>query len=136
MHTAKPAPADVLAYFDSLPTNRRGTALAVHTYLVGLPGITCAMRYGVPFYSGHKWIAYLGTSHGLELCFLEARHLQTHAGLLQYHGRKAVAGFALEPADAIDWDTLQNVIADASQIDADIAAKRLLPGIGTGRRRQ
>lgn len=135
MHTAKPASADVLSFFDTLPAERRSTALAVHTYMVGLPGITCAMRYALPFYSGHKWIAYLGTTHGLELCFLEARHLQAHAATLQYHNRKAVAGFALEPADAIDWDTLQNVIADASQIDADIAAKRLLPGIRTGRRR-
>lgn len=117
----------VLAFFDTLPTHHRQTAIAVHTYLTGLPGVTCKIKYHIPFYKAGRDLCYIGPAHGLELSFMEAQYMQDPGHKLLWRGRTTVAGIDLTQPDSLDWDVLEQFIRQALDIDARIAAMELRP---------
>jgi hypothetical protein len=126
----------VFTYFDTLPYKQREAALVLHTYLLGLEGVSVKIRYGVPFYDAKKMMCYIGSyKHVIEISFLEAKYLTDEKGLLQWRNRKSVASIALPSIDEVDWEALDEVVKSALLVDSEIATKKKKPSILWGKQR-
>lgn len=75
-------------------------------------GVGRKMRYKIPFYDYKTWICYLnpqGKNH-VELCFLYAKKLQQHFPILQFKGRKMVAGLMLDAEEDIPAQIIIDIL--------------------------
>lgn len=111
------------AYFDFLDRQSEATrdmVIYLHELLTSLEGTTLKMRYSLPFYYGHKWICYINPVRkgvGVELVFLQARHLSNIHGFLQSRGRKMVMGMTFNSLDAIPESVVLETMKEALAYD-------------------
>lgn len=114
------------AYFDFLDRQSDATrdmVMYLHELLTSFEGITLKMRYSLPFYYGHKWICYINPLRkgaGVELVFLQARHLTNVHGFLQSRGRKMVMGMTFnhlaEIPESVVLETMKEALAHDSKL--------------------
>ncbi|GJM30096.1 MAG: hypothetical protein DHS20C17_27310 [Cyclobacteriaceae bacterium] len=96
--------------------------------ILGFPGTTSKLRYGIPFYYKKSWICYLNPikNQGVELAFTRANELSNEQGLLMSNGRKQVAGIAIYNINDLDIPLLTQVLSEALLLDEKVpyASKR------------
>jgi hypothetical protein len=82
-------------------------------------GLTPKKRYHLPFYDHIKWICYINplNSGGVEICFTRGCDLSDKQGLLQARGRKQISGIVLKDLHSIPFDSIQEIIQEAIQLD-------------------
>ena len=88
--------------------------------MMSTPEVTSKIRYKVPFYYRKSWICYLNPIKkplGIELAFLRGNELSNEQGLLDFKGRKQVAGVTFETVADIPVETLLEVIQEAIWLD-------------------
>jgi len=79
------------------------------------PGISCRIRFRIPFFYQYSWICYLNPvkKEGIELAFIHGHHLADPEGLLQAHGRKQVRGIRLHRVAEIPMEAIQLLFSEA-----------------------
>lgn len=116
------------AYFDFLDRHSETTkdmVIYLHELLTSFEGVTLKMRYSLPFYDGHKWICYINPlkkGGGVELVFLQARHLSNVHGFLQSRGRKMVMGMTFNNLAEIPESVVIETMKEA--LDHDLKMKK------------
>jgi len=100
----------------------------LHELLLSYPEVTAKIRYNIPFYYRKSWICYLNPlkTGGVELAFTRGNELSNAQGLLQFNGRKQVAGVAFAKKEDISDEVLHEILQEALLLDAEVpyASKR------------
>lgn len=114
--------------------DQEGSQREIFSYLDHLimshPGVTSGIRYRVPFYFRKTWFCYLnplkGKKKGLEMSFIRGNELPNSSGLLQFKGRKQVAGIEITDLRQYSEETLRELIMEALILDEEkkYASKR------------
>jgi len=115
-------------YIYNFEGQQRAVMLCLHEMMMENPGVTCKIRYKIPFYDRNSWISYLNpTKNGaVEFAFTRANELSNANGLLDFKERTQVAGITVShPADIPD-ESMREIIQEALLLDETIpyAAKR------------
>ena len=87
--------------------------------------LECKIRFKIPFYYYHSWVFYLNPidKDGVELAFLRANEMGNWSGLLDFKGRKQVAGIEIHELKDVDWPLVYEVIQEALVLDESIPYK-------------
>jgi hypothetical protein len=93
----------------------------IHQLLMTYPGITCKLRFRVPFYGGRKWICYINPikKNGVEVCFIKGFELSPKPQL-QAFKRTMVKGISIYQITALNLSHIAEVFEEAMQIDQKI----------------
>jgi len=113
---------EVEQYISDLKINQREIMLYFHDLLAHQLELEAKIRYKIPFYYHKSWICYLNPikNGGVELAFLRAYELSNHQGLLDFKGRKQVAGISFSNVDEIPRDHIYEIIQEALLLDESI----------------
>ncbi len=107
---------------------QRAIMLYLHEMMMENPGVTCKIRYKIPFYDRNSWVAYLNpTKKGsVEFVFTRANELSNANGLLNFKDRTQVAGITFSTTQEISDESVREIIQEALLLDETIhyAAKR------------
>ena len=111
----------VEAYIHEQPEPNRALMRALHRYLISQAGVTAKLRYGIPFYDRHSWFCYLNPlkAGGVELAFTRANEFPLSQDLLDFRGRKQIAGLVFQQVRDIDPDLLHAVVMEALVLDEE-----------------
>ncbi len=100
----------------------------LHELLLSYPEVTTKIRYKIPFYYCKSWICYLNPlkTGGVELAFTRGNELSNEQGLLQFNGRKQVAGMTFVKKADVSEEVLHEILQEALLLDAEVpyASKR------------
>ncbi len=79
-------------------------------------------RYRLPFYYGRSWICYLNPlkTGGFELAFTRGNELRDFSGLLNFRGRKQIAGMVIRKPGDIPGQDLHILFAEAYELDRKV----------------
>ncbi len=93
--------------------------LILHEFLLEHEQFTAKISYGIPFYYRKRWVCYLNPTkdQGVELAFTRANELSDEGGLLDFRGRKQVAGLVLYESDEIPLTAIQSLLEEAIELD-------------------
>jgi len=97
-----PTMEEIEDYLSKLPPQQSDLAYAVVHWLVESEELNPRLRYGIPFFYRKSWVCYINPqkSGELELAFLRAVEFRHLPEILDFKGRKMVAGILLDkPAD-------------------------------------
>lgn len=88
-------------------------------------GLTCKIRYGIPFYFERSWICYLNPLKlgGVELAFTRGNELSNDQGILLAKDREQIMGIDYFDVSEIDEELLLDVIQEALLLDETIPYK-------------
>ena len=91
----------------------------LHDVLAGELGLVDKIRYRIPFYYHKSWICYSNPlkSNGVELAFLRGNELSNEQGILDFKGRKQVAGIELRTFSEIPRAAIYEIIQEALILD-------------------
>lgn len=104
-------------------THQQHIMLQVHHFLMTYEGVTCKLRFNIPFYDGNKWICYLNPikKNGVELCFLKGFQLSPRMPL-QAGKRTMVKGIKLFHIDEKQFELIASVFEEALLLDQALKA--------------
>ena len=107
---------------------QRAILTILHDLISEVPGIAFKLRYGIPFYYRKSWICYLNPikKTGIELAFLRGNELSNEQGILDFKGRKQVAGVNLYDPKEIPLIAINEILQEALLLDEQVkyASKR------------
>lgn len=91
----------------------------LHDHLLKFPGMSARLNYGIPFYYRRSWVCYINPlkNVSVELVFIKATQLGDEHRLLDFRGRKMVAGIQFESINQIPWPQLSAMIREALLLD-------------------
>ena len=114
----------IVEFMDQKDGKLREILLFLHDLMTSYDGVSCKIRYKIPFYYKNSWICYTNPQKddSVELVFLRANEMEDPTGLLEDRGRKQVAGLIIDELDQIP-DSLTEVIAIALQLDTTVSYK-------------
>jgi len=102
-----------------------------HHLLLEQPGVEAKIRYQIPFYYRKSWVCYLNPvkKGGIELAFLRANELSNEQALLDFRGRKQVAGVIYYNLEEVEERLVMEVLQEALLLDDEVAyaSKRQKP---------
>ncbi len=103
----------------------QGIMLHLHHLITQFPEVTGKIRYRIPFYYRKSWICYLNPlpRGQVELAFTRANELSNEQGLLDFRGRKQVAGIVFSAVEEIPEETLMEVLSEAILLDEEVPYK-------------
>jgi hypothetical protein len=108
--------------------NQRNILAVIHDLIRDMPGITHKLRYNIPFYYRKSWICYLNPikKEGIELAFLRGNELSNEQGILDFKGRKQVAGIDVFEPKEIPLIAINEILQEALLLDEQVkyASKR------------
>ncbi len=83
----------------------------IHDLMLSFEGVTAKIRYRIPFYYKNSWLCYANPvkKDKVELVFLRANEFHDPTGLLDFRGRKQVAGLIIDDLEQIP-DSLTEII--------------------------
>ncbi len=101
---------------------QRDILLFLDSLIASYPGVTCKIRYKVPFYYQRSWICYLNPikPDGIELAFLRGNELSNERGMLEAHGRKQVKGLRFYSLEEISEETARESLQEALILDKTV----------------
>lgn len=104
---------------ETLSPVQRAILIHLHQIIVSLPGVSCKMRYKIPFYDRISWVCYLNKikQDGVELAFIRGKDLYDDTGLLQLRKRKQIAGVHYYHPSEIDEEWLNALLHQALLLD-------------------
>lgn len=103
--------------------NQKALLQYFHRLMMDQPGVVSKIRYQIPFYYRKSWICYLNPvkKGGIELAFLRGNELSNEQGLLDFRGRKQVAGIVFNQLAGIPEEAVMEMIQEALLLDEEIA---------------
>jgi hypothetical protein len=77
------------------------------------------LRYKIPFYYRKSWVCYLNPikDEGIELAFPRANELSNDQGILDFKGRKQVAGIDVFRTSEIPLEAIMEILNEAIILD-------------------
>lgn len=119
---------NVEIYIDELVGEQKLIASALHDLIMTFPEVTSKIRYRIPFYFRKSWICYINPikKDGIEFCFLRANELSNETGILNFKGRKQVAGVEIYDHQKIPENQIVEVLNEAFLLDQEV--KYVSPG--------
>lgn len=110
---------EVETYILNQPAPAQQVMQHLHRYLLAQPGVTAKLRYRIPFYDRHHWFCYLNPlqTGGVELAFTRANEFPLSQDLLDFRGRKQVAGVVFHHPRDIDSELLHVLVMEALALD-------------------
>lgn len=109
-----------------LEKNERTIAEILHGEINSIPGVSCKIRFGIPFYDYKKWLCYLSPQKkgGIELCFIQGLKLDPEGVYLDAKNRKQVAGITFREAREIDQTLVRALVLEAINFENSINQKK------------
>ena len=97
----------------------RDVLVYLHELLTGTYGLQPVLRYRIPFYDQHSWVCYLNPvgKKGVEIAFIKGNELSNSQGMLDFRGRKQVAGIIIEEIRDVRQGILDEIILESLWID-------------------
>ena len=94
-------------------------------WILSYPQISAKLRYSIPFFYRKSWICYLNPKRGkgVELVFLRAIEFGNSTGILDFRGRKMVAGIWIGDPEQIPFEELDLVLQEALDLDERVPYK-------------
>ena len=91
----------------------------LHELILSFPGIRATFKYGIPFYERHKSVCYISPlkKGGVELVFTRGYALSNQQGILDFRGRKQVAGILLFSISDVPEAAILEILQDALIVD-------------------
>ena len=119
-----------LEYIEARDGEQQRILLVLHELITSLPQVTDKIRYKIPFYDRKSWVCYLNPlkEDGVELCFLHGNELSNEQGLLDFKGRKQVAGISYFAVSDIREEPLLEILQEALLLDEEhssVAQKKI-----------
>ena len=118
----------VLSFFYDQEGQQKLILEHLHNLITSFPEVTYKIRYRIPFYYRKSWICYLNPKKdgGIELAFVRANELSNNNGLLDFKGRKQVAGIIYKNIKEIKDESIFETLEEALLLDDTIkyASKR------------
>ena len=110
-----------LEYIEARDGEQQRILLVLHELITSLPQVTDKIRYKIPFYDRKSWVCYLNPlkEGGVELCFLHGNELSNEQGLLDFKGRKQVAGMSYFAVSDIREEPLLEILQEALLLDEE-----------------
>lgn len=110
-----------LEYIEARDGEQQRILLVLHELITSLPQVTDKIRYKIPFYDRKSWVCYLNPlkEGGVELCFLHGNELSNEQGLLDFKGRKQVAGISYFAVSDIREEPLLEILQEALLLDEE-----------------
>jgi hypothetical protein len=92
----------------------------VHALVMEYPGVEAKIRYRIPFYYGRSWLCYLNPQkdESVEWAFTRANEWPRHHELLDFRGRKQVAGLFLTADGLPEEGLMRLLLEEALALDA------------------
>ncbi len=116
----------ILDYLERIPETEEGKIFHyLHNILSTYPNIVPKVHFNTPFYTRHRWLAYLSTqkSGGVELCFVHAHLFSNHLEWLDFKKRKQVAGITYLKVEDINEEIVDQLMQEALMVDDRIKPK-------------
>jgi len=112
----------IFDYISERPQKEQDIFLFLHNMLMHCPGMTCKMRFKIPFYYRKSWICYLNPvkGGGVELAFTRANELADEQGALNFKSRKQVAGIEYSGVKDLETAVIQVLLNEALILDETI----------------
>lgn len=109
----------ILDYISERPQKEQDLLLYLHNILMHYPGMTCKLRYKIPFYYRKSWICYINPvkTGGVELAFTRANEMVDEQGALDFKSRKQVAGIEYARVKELNDAVLHTLINEAILLD-------------------
>ena len=98
---------------------QRAIMLHFHALFTKELGLTCKLRFKIPFYDLKTWIFYLNPSKsgGVDLVFIRGNELSNAQGILESKGRKQILSITFQSLSEIPEDELYESIQEALILD-------------------
>lgn len=119
----------VESYIYNMDTVEQEIASYLHDVFTQKYGMTCKLRYHIPFYDINKWVCYINPQKktGVELCFLHGRWMSDECGLLEARGRTQIKGVIYHNLSEINEEPLMSTIDEAIILDKEFSKSKKLP---------
>ncbi len=116
---------DFESFIDHSEGKQRDLYLFLHHFFTVKIGMSCKLRFKIPFYDHKSWVCYVNPikKKGVELVFLQGKKLSNVQGVLDARGRKQVAGIYLNEISEIDESILYEIVQEALLIDEALFQK-------------
>lgn len=115
---------DVNDYFFELKPWQQQTCFAIHQMILNAnPIIQCGIKYNIPFYTYHGYLAYLGLyqQRHLILGFCQGHLMADEANLLKHDaGQKQIRHWRFSESEPINWELLIQYINEALIINEQL----------------
>ena len=91
----------------------------LHNLLINEHDLNGKISYNVPFYYRKSWICYLNSlkDGGVELAFTRANELSNDQGILNFKGRKQVAGIDFYKVSDIPERLINEILNESIILD-------------------
>jgi len=111
--------SNLIDHIESLDNQQKDITLFLHDWLTVEYNLEPKYRFKIPFYYQNTWICYLNPikNDGIEFNFVRARELLGIDELLDFRGRKMVAGICLYDVKRIPLSGLGLIIEEAILLD-------------------
>jgi len=109
----------LITHIESLDNQQKEITSYLHNWLTIEYNLEAKYRFKIPFYYQNTWICYLNPikNDGIEINFVRARELSAHDDVLDFRGRKMVAGLAMYDVKKIPLISLAPVLDEAILLD-------------------
>lgn len=110
---------EVLAYIEEQDAPTRKIMRYLHEFFMGIPEVTCEIRYKIPFYYRISWICYLNPQKkgGVEWVLIRGNELSNAQGILEARDRKQVMGIIFHHVSEIEEDLIREIFMEALILD-------------------
>lgn len=102
--------------------------LHLHELISSYPNVAPKIKYKIPFYYANSWVCYLNPvkPNGVELAFTRGNELSNAQGLLDFKGRKQIAGMSFFAVKDISNEVVHEMLQEAFLLDETVpyASKR------------
>lgn len=112
----------VIEYIEGCTERQQEIMFTLHDIFVEEFGLSPKIRFKIPFYYGGTWTCYVNPlkNGNVELCYVYANRYEDPTGLLDFKGRKMVAGIELESLDGIPLEGIYEITRIAEEYDKSL----------------
>ena len=103
----------------SLPANESAIANILHHEITSIPGVSCKIRFKMPFYDYHKWLCYVSPQKkgGIELCFINGLKIDPSEEFLKAKKRVMVSGITINNKTDMDISLIKALVLEAIEFE-------------------
>ena len=110
----------VVNYIENCDSYLQEIMFTLHDVFVNDFGLTPKIKFRIPFYYGKTWVVYLHPlkKGGMELCYTRATLFEDPTGLLEFKGRKQIAGITITKLSEMPMEAIFAITKVALELDA------------------
>lgn len=114
-------------FINALPENECEIATILHREISAIPGVSCKIRFKLPFYDYQKWLCYLSPQKkgGIELCFINGLQLDPDQVYLDAKKRSMISGLTIKDKKNLDLTLVKALVLEAIQFEKTLNKKQV-----------